>query len=252
MIIATIAALTILFSGGYEIFFSENVEKGIKEYVIEKDRRTELLEKTKEAKTLAKSFNKTRSAKYKELKDLFTVYSTSEDELNVFFEDLVQVQGEFQQAFMEKRVEITEGITDQEWEEIVISSKAARQKKIDKAAKKSKKDKDLYPKTKKAIDEIDDSAKKDIMLDELENFTSDMKELVTSIGTVNVHENDLLTKKSTSVSELVSLYNEMNEVRSKTFKSIVSFHSVVKENLDPETGESLLKTFYKDMEITSM
>jgi len=252
MIIATIAALTLLFSGGYEIFFIENVEKGIKEYVIEKERRTELLTKTKEAKTLAKSFNKTRSAKYKELKDLFTVYSTSEDELNVFFEDLVQVQGEFQQAFMKKRVEITEGITDQEWEEIVISSKAARQKKIDKAAKKSKKDKEVFLKTKKAIAEIEDTAKKEIMLTELEKFTSDMMGLVKSIGAVNVHESDLLTKKSSSESELLSLYDEMNEVRSRTFNSIVSFHVVVKENLDPETGESLLKTFYNDLEITAM
>ena len=79
-----------------------------------------------------------------------------------------------------------------------------------------------------------------------------MKGLVTSIGNINVHESDLLTKKSSSESELLSLYDEMNEVRSRTFNSIVSFHVVVKENLDPETGESLLKTFYNDLEITAM
>ena len=48
MIVATVTALIILFSGGYEIFFAENVEKGIKEYVLEKDRRKELLDMTKE------------------------------------------------------------------------------------------------------------------------------------------------------------------------------------------------------------
>ncbi len=252
MIIATIAALTILFSGGYEIFFIENVEKGIKEYVIEKDRRSELLALTKEAKSLAKDYNKTRNSKYKDFKTLYTAFSTSEDQLNAFFDDLTQIQGEFQQDFMKKRVEVAAGITDQEWDEIAISSKAARQKKIDKAAKKSKKDKEVFLKTKKAIAEIEDTAKKEIILTELEKFTSDMMGLVKSIEAVNVHESELLVKKSSSESELLSLYDEINVLRSKTFESIVSFHSVVKENLDAETGEPLLETFYKDLEITAM
>ncbi len=37
MIVGTIALLTLLFGGGLDFFFIDNLEKGVKEYVIEKD-----------------------------------------------------------------------------------------------------------------------------------------------------------------------------------------------------------------------
>ena len=64
MIIATVTALIVLFSGGYEIFFAENIEKGIKEYVMDNDRKKELLVMTKELKSRAKTYNKERKEKY--------------------------------------------------------------------------------------------------------------------------------------------------------------------------------------------
>ena len=136
MIVATVTALIILFSGGYEIFFAENVEKGIKEYVLEKDRRKELLDMTKEVKNRAKTYNKARKANYKDFKDLYTNYNASEDELNAFFENLTGIQRDYQNDFVDKRIEITERITDEEWANIVKLSEEAYQKKVDKQAKK--------------------------------------------------------------------------------------------------------------------
>ena len=139
MIIATVTALIILFSGGYEIFFAENVEKGIKEYILEKDRRKELLDMTKEVKSRAKTYNKARKANYKDFKALYTNYNASEDELNAFFENLTGIQSDYQNDFVDKRIEITERITDEEWANIVKLSEEAYQKKVDKQAKKKQK-----------------------------------------------------------------------------------------------------------------
>lgn len=252
MLVATITALIVLFSGGYEIFFAENVEKGIKKYVLEKDRRKELLDMTKEIKKGAKTYNKDRKASYKDFEDLCTNYNTTEEELEVFFENLTETQMTYQDNFVDKRVQITEKITDEEWGNIVKISEEAYQKKLDKLAKKKPKDKDTFKKTRKSIVGIADQKSRDAVAAQLNSFSENMSSFESSLKNVNVLENDLLVKKSNSKEELLTLYDEMNEIRQKAFKSLIDFHSRVKSSLHQEQGEEVLSAFYKDISLAPM
>jgi len=59
MIAGTIALLTFLFGGGsFEIFFVDQLENGVKEFVVEKDRQKEILDELKTSKAFIKKFNK--------------------------------------------------------------------------------------------------------------------------------------------------------------------------------------------------
>ena len=249
MLVATVTALIVLFSGGYNIFFAENVDKGIKEYVLEKDRKKELLDMTKEIKTRAKSYNKERKSNYKDFEILYTNYNTSEDELNAFFSNLTEIQRIYQDDFVEKRIEITERITDDEWAGIVKLSQEAHQKKEDKLAKKKQKTKEDFVKTKKKVAEIPNQENRDAITDQLDSFTQNAAEFEKELNKVNVLENELLVKKSNSKQELLRLYEDMNVIRTKAFESVIEFHRTVRANASQEQGEAVLSAFYKDLEI---
>ena len=60
--------------------------------------------------------------------------------MNAFFENLTGIQRDYQNDFVENRIEITERISDEEWKKIVELSEEAYQKKVDKQAKKKAKD----------------------------------------------------------------------------------------------------------------
>ncbi len=252
MLVATITALIILFSGGYEIFFAENLEKGIKEYVLEKDRRNELLDMTKEIKNGAKAYNKERKANYKDFEDLYTNYNSDEAELEAFFDDLTEIQLKYQDNFVDKRIQITEKITDEEWGNIVTISEEAYQKKLDKQAKKKSKTKDPFEKTRKKISEVPDSQSQVQLLEQLDSFSEKITEFEKSMKEINVFENELLVQKTNSKQELLTLYDDMNEIRQKAFGHLIGFHQSVRSNVNEEQGETILSTFYKDLELAPM
>lgn len=256
MIIATVTALIVLFSGGYEIFFAENIEKGIKEYVMDNNRKKELLVMTKELKSRAKTYNKERKANFKDFKDLYTNYNTSEDELGAFFDNLTGIQHDYQSDFIENRIRITDKISDEEWVNIVDLSEESFKKNLDKQAKKKSKKKpknqDDFEKTRKKIAEIPDQKSQEALLERLNNFVREIGEFEKSLKEVNVLESDLLVKKTNSKDELLTLYYKMNEVRKKAFEYVIDFHETVRTNVDQEQGENVLSAFYKDLKLAPL
>ena len=92
MLIATITALAILFGGGtFETFFIDDLRKGVKEYVVEDERKDEILDDLKRSKKMIKSFNKERKAQFKEFKKLNSSQATGSDELTGFFLSLIHI-----------------------------------------------------------------------------------------------------------------------------------------------------------------
>ena len=78
MIVGIIAIFAILFSGGTnEAFFIDKMEKGVKEYVIEKDRKNEILSELKSSKKTIKAFDKNRKKQLKTLKKFYKLQATS-------------------------------------------------------------------------------------------------------------------------------------------------------------------------------
>jgi hypothetical protein len=60
MILGTLALINMLFFGSMEYFLVDKLEKGVKTYVLEKERRKEILVDLSDAEKEIKAFNKLR------------------------------------------------------------------------------------------------------------------------------------------------------------------------------------------------
>lgn len=252
MLIASITALVILLSGGFEVFFFENVEKGIKKYVEDKQRQKELLSDVKEAKSYVKSHNKYRKSEFKEFGKLLGTYETTSEDFNGFFSDVADKQREFEEKFIDYRIALIENVTDEEWAKMKELSDAEVQKQMSEASKKKAKEKEAHKKTRKTIEkEIIDSDKRASVLKEFDHLQEHYDALVDKINRVNTVENEVITNKDASKSELLGVYASINEERKTLQDALVKFHEVVVANTAKETGEAVLKAFAKEIDLTS-
>ncbi len=86
MIVGTIFLITVLFGGGLiDTFFIAELEKGVKEYVVDDARKKELTANIKSAKKSIKSFNKDRKAQFKVYKDINASRATTSEEFDELF-----------------------------------------------------------------------------------------------------------------------------------------------------------------------
>ena len=140
MLVATITVLVLLFGGGaFETFFIDDLNKGIKEFVVDEDMKKEILADLKSSKKRLKEYNKQRKSRLKEYKKLNASREVTSKELTEFFNVLMDERGEFQNKFMDDRIAVSKKIKPDEWTAIIehagpIEDKrqAKLQKKIDK------------------------------------------------------------------------------------------------------------------------
>ncbi len=258
MVIGTIILLTILFGGGVgEIFFVDKLEKGIKEYVMDKDRQKDILSDLKTSKAFIKEFNKGREKDLKSFYELNSTWTTTSEDMVVFFDEMQKERIEFQNTMMDNRVAIAEKITAEEWVSIIDYSKAEIDERIAKEKKKLDKAEDkgktptVFEKTSNAIKEnIVDSEKQKIILDGLEDMINTFGELGNEISSINVKNDNILIRKDASKEELKTMVEEMNELRNLSFNQLLNFHMLVKENASEMEFESIMKAFNKELEIT--
>ena len=203
MLIASITALVILLSGGFEVFFFENVEKGIKKYVEDKQRQKELLAEVKEAKGFVKAHNKYRKSEFKKFGELLGTYETTPEDFNAFFTQVAAKQKEFEGRFIDYRITVIEKVTDEEWKKMLDLSNEEVQKQMAKAAKKEAKEKEAHKKTRKTIEkEIAEVDKRNKILSEIDHLQEHYDALVDKINGINTVDNEVVTNKQASKAEL--------------------------------------------------
>ena len=253
MIIATVTALSILFFGGFDIFFIDELEKGVKKYVEDKDRRKELLASLKESKKKGKDYHKNRKKKFKEFKAFFVQPETSSYEFDSFFTDLVDVQEAYEKVFIEERVKTSAQLTDKEWKKIIFDSQETVRKNQQKSAKKMKKQPVvLFKKSQIAIATISDEEVKIKLDTDLKKIEAGYRELLVTIEELNSVQNEILVDQSSSKEALMTIYDDISAKRGEIFKDLIIFHESISSKLETEEAVKLLNTFYKEMKITPM
>lgn len=255
MIIGTIALIAMLFGGGLDFFFIDNLEKGVKEYVIEKDRKKEILADLKTSKKLISNYKKERKAKYKTFKKLNFSRETSKEELVGFFNKLYKERVAYQKEMVDERLVVIKKIKADEWDSIMLFSKISLEKQIEKKQKKLEKNngKNIAPfvKTRKAITEyIIDSEKQQILKSGLDKMINSFEKLSIETETINVNESKLLTHQNATKDELVKFGDKLNEMRRLIFNELIDFHMLVKENTNISEWGKIMKVFNKELCIT--
>ena len=165
MIVGTIALISMLFFGGVEYFLMDELEKGVKTFVVEKYRRKEIEADLKVSMDIIKAFNKDRASKLKVLKEMNANRDVTEKELDKFYNDRHEERLTLQSEVISVRLKVLPKLKEEEWEGIVKMSKETDIAKKEKAAKK--KPSDLFSNVLKTIDktiEDEDKASKALKL----------------------------------------------------------------------------------------
>ena len=258
MIVGAIALLTILFGGGFDYFFIDNLEKGVKEYVIEKDRKKEILADLKTSKKLISNYNKEREAKHKTFKKLNISHETSREDLVEFFNKLYKERVAYQKEMVDERLVVNKKIKTDEWDSIMVFSKTSLDKQIEKAQKKLDKNKEKgkefvpFIKTRKAITEnVVDTEKQQLLKSGLDKMISSIEELSVETETINTNESELLTNQNATKDELLKLGDELNDIRRLIFDELIDFHFLVQENTNITEWDKIIKAFNKELSITT-
>lgn len=254
MIVAIAALISLLFLGGVnEAFLIEKFEKGVKEYVVEKDRRKEIQEDIKTTKKHIKNFNKQRKKQYASFQKMYKDETSSEQNFYAFYELLEKERLDLQNTIIDERLAIIDKIDKDEWDAILGLSGEKHDKAQAKVLKKIEKKGPavLFPKTRKAINDVSsDENQKTTLNAGLDALVAELEDLGAKINAVNVRENEILINKDADKTMLKSVKKEMNSMRKATFEQMVDFHSLLTENTSTEQWNKIVKAFTKEMEMS--
>lgn len=255
MIIGTIALLAILFGGGLdEIFLIEGFEKGVKEYVVDKERQKDILSDLKISEEFIKEFDKNRKEDLKKFTTLNNSISTSKENMKEYFTLIMKEREAFQDSLFSQRIHLTKKINADEWKSIVDYSKTLYSKRIEKEQKKENKKKldDYFQKTRKEIDiNISDSLSIIILNDALDNMLFTFGEFAQEINNLNVEDSSVLVHKEVNKKNLLDLANMFNGARENIFNQIIDFHFLLKEQSSESSWDKLITTFSNELTLSN-
>ena len=254
MIPALIALFSILFFGGPgEIFYVDNLEKGVKKYVVEKEIKKEILGDIKYTKKLFKEFEKERKKDFKQFMDLYTNKNTSTELFDTFFENLQYSRTDFQEKIVDQRLLIFAKLKQEEWDQIVETSETVTEKRLAKIEKKEAKGKkELFAKTKAQIETTITSAEiKMKLLNGLEFVQDETMTLENFLLSINSTQNNILADKNSGKEQLLEIIAEDNEFRKSLIESLVSFHKLAADHCSNQEWDIIIKTFSKEMQMSS-
>lgn len=256
MIVGTLTLLAVLFgSGSFDLFFIHDFEKSVKEIILDKDRSNDILADLKEAKSIAKAFEKQRKTNLKEFKTLNTSRATSDEDFKAYFTKIHTQRVEYQTEIIDIRIITNAKIELAEWNSILEYSKSSFEKEIAKAQRKSEKKKEKpveppFTKTKEVLSEkITDSEKGLEVKTQLDNLINVMSKLQKDISGTFEEDKVIIIKKDATKSELHYVVEDINQIRSSFFNELVSFHFVLKENTNEDEWQPIIKSFNKELHL---
>lgn len=249
MIVGTIALITLLFLGGVPDFFLvTGLEKGVKEYVIDKEKKKEILAEFKIVKKKSKAIYKTRSGLIKEIEIINADRLATTADFQKFESLLIENAVEYQDLVIDSRLDLINNITEDEWANIIEYSKNEVDNEKEKLQKKidDGKIKDPFKDLETKINaQIADEKNRTVVLEALAAFKNDFKTLAEKLNERNVDDTPVLMNKNSSKEDLKEIAAEINNIRKDTYKSMLDFRSVLLENTNEEEWNKIMKEFNK-------
>jgi hypothetical protein len=237
----------LLFGDAQQYFFVENLEKGVKEYVVDKERSNEIKMLLKEVKDETKSFNKVRKKQLKELRSMNLNVELERNDFTELFDQLAEKRSEYQRKVISQRIHAVEKIENEEWQNIIDYSNAALDKQIAKAEKKKKKnEKDAFASVEKTIiKSLTNTDNQNAALSALNKLKSDLNDMNQGFLDINTKENKVLINKSASLSDGMAISEEMNSLRAKAWNSMLDFRFTLKDIAEEDQWIKIMKSLNK-------
>jgi hypothetical protein len=233
-----------LFFGGVEYFLVDELDRGIKKYVVEKDRRKEIQDDLKGSMAILKAFNKERASKLKLFKRMNADRHVAKKDLEKFYDDRHKERVEFQQKVINERLKIIVKLNEEEWENIVSMSAENVAKSTEKAKKKKQKDPyaGLINSVSKTVENKDLALKVATLV---KNFENKHKAFNDQLKSMNILESKVVQKQDATFEELESMAKAGNNFRKEAFDAFLDFHQNLKNLTTEREWNKIMKEFNK-------
>jgi hypothetical protein len=261
MIVGTIALYVMLFGGGMmDTFFVGELEKGVKEYVLDKERKDELSAEVKESKKYIKAYDKQRKAQLKQYKKLISSTETTREELEEFYSNLRTERRLAQNKLIDYRLKLSAKLTADEWNSIIALSKSELKERAEKAQAKEKKrtDKGKEEKTKEKfaktrdviLNDVEGESEQERMEEGLDKLIVTIEYLDAQTRAINAQETATIARQNASREEMLSLATRMNGIRESGFVALREFQLIARDDCTEAEWQKVMKVFSKDQEIS--
>jgi hypothetical protein len=232
------------------------LEKGIKEYVLDKERKDELSAEVKESKKYIKAFNKQRKAQLKQYKKLIASTESTSEELDEFYLNLQTERRLVQSKLIDDRLELSAKLTADEWNSIIALSTSELEERAEKAQKRA--DKGKQEKTKKRFTKTRDTilnkvageSEQERMEEGLDKLIAVIENLDTQTRAINVQENAIIIRQNASREEMLSIATRMNGIREAGFAALREFHSIARDDCTDSELHEVMKAFNKEQKVS--
>lgn len=252
MIVGIAALFALLFGGGaVDYFYIDNIEKGVKTEIVDKDIKKELQAELKAYTKVVKEFYKVRSKDLKVLKTKNLERGISEDYYLDFFDKRMQERIKLQSTTLDSRLALQEKITDDEWAAIMKMASNTEAKEAEKARHKEmkKNDKNVFREQETAIvQNVADKDRRAILLKGLAVYEAVYDQMHESYESISVNQSQVLTDKNLTREKMLVLADELNELRLTLYKGFSVFVITTEKNSNDEEYKVIMKAFNKLLE----
>ena len=260
MIIGAVALVLILFGGGLDTFFISELEKGVKEYVQDKDRRDEIQAGIKDTKKNIKAFNKERKSYFKQFKKLNISRATTSAELDDFSDQMLTYRKAFQHRMIDDRLQLAANLKADEWASIILLSNKTIEEREKKARAKAQKGSDknkeqkntaIFEDTRSVLAEtVSEEPRLHTLTEGLNKLVRAVEQLELKIRSINQKENKTIALQYASRKDLESIANNTLKTGQVGFKMLNEFHFLVLNNTSEAEFDEIMKAFSKELEIS--
>lgn len=195
-------------------------KKHVKKYVVDKDRKGEILDIAKDFKSEIKTLNKVKKKNFKELHKLNGDYNRTRQEMETVFNVIMESRMTYQNTEIDVRLKIAPLIMEEEWEQILDKSLKdwdKGQKKRDKAVAKLTKKLDKLDKVVvKKVAEKETLKKVQVVLS---TFRSDLLQIQKAYHETHTLANPVIGNLNATREDLEGYYQNNNELRRGFYRS---------------------------------
>jgi hypothetical protein len=231
-------------------FLNPEMEKVLKEVIVDADRKKEVLSMTKAYKAEWKAFNKQRMKYVKEGKALNRDRSVNKKELENLFAQARGQRREVHQTAIELRLKLQKDLSEEEWSagiDKILTIDPKKEKKLTKAEAKKKLTQDkLFINFNKKLESIlTDPAELNQAQVALNNYENELASWIVDYQSFTYKEIDVLRKQGASREELENAVNQFNIYWEKAHQSFFDFREELLEVGTEENWPKLAKAMEK-------
>ena len=237
---------TLIFSGPESGMINAKFKKHVKKYVVEKERKDQILILVKFFEKESKALRKKEKKSMTQLAELNTSKTTTTEQFQEFFNQVMIDRTKMNDIKLETRMKVQQLIEPSEWDQIVTASKAYWNKNEKKRAKQISKLKKSFLKTELKIEKtITDPHRQQKALAIVRQFKDEVVRIEKAIDDVNINNKTAMGNLNATESEIAEMIKQIYDLQWQLFENYKTNHLQLVEITTDQEWDKIVKSLNK-------